>query len=78
MGGGGVTVVAAPDVAAVDDGFPDEELVVGERAEALDAALVFGFDVCPGFEFFEEAAGGVAGEGGWGHGWARARVALGV
>lgn len=33
------TIIAAPDVTAVYNSFPEEEVLIGDRAEALDARL---------------------------------------
>ena len=59
----GRTVVAVPDVPAVDDGFPGEQLVVVDGAEALDALLRRGLGAGPGVELLHQPPHGAAGEG---------------
>lgn len=62
LGVGGVkrTGVAPADVVAVDDGLPGKEILLPDGTETLDA-LLCGFLLVPGIEFFEEAFGGAAG-----------------
>lgn len=69
------TIVAGADSAAVDDGFPGEQLAFAHRSEPLDPSLFFRLDVVPGLELFYQPAGRVAGGRLRGHG--RLRRGLG-
>jgi hypothetical protein len=58
------TVVTAPDAPAVDHGLPDEQLVVVDGPQALDALLAGRLGLGPRVELPEQTADDVAREGG--------------
>lgn len=82
--GGERTLIATADPPAVDDGLPDEQLVVVDGAEALDALLAGRLGVGPCVELLEQTPHGTARRGSGWRGrrhdvvveWARLRVAV--